>query len=124
MPSNAWRELFFAAVSGGPPVAALAIFCSKSTRAASRLTIVTGGVGSSLGKGLAAAMTCLAVFAVFVRLDIVQFLEAYVAIYICSAIVGVVLMIRGPFRLAHEVAGLPEAAPHQLSGESAVPTSR
>jgi O-antigen/teichoic acid export membrane protein len=57
-----------------------------------------------IGMGLAAAMTCLAVFAVFVRLDIVQFLEAYVAIYSCSAIVGVVLMIRGPFRLAHEVA--------------------
>ncbi len=57
-----------------------------------------------IGMGLAAAMTCLAVFAVFTRLDIVQFLETYVFIYSCSAITGVVLMIRGPFRLAYEAA--------------------
>ncbi len=55
-----------------------------------------------IGIGLAAAMTCLGVFAIAVRLDIVQFLEAYVVIYGCSALAAVVLMIRGPFRLAHE----------------------
>jgi hypothetical protein len=69
-----------------------------------------------IGIGLAAAMTCLAIFAVFAGLDIVQFLEAYVAIYSCSAIVAVVLMIRGPFRLAHEVA--------ISSGKILAPTTR
>ena len=64
-----------------------------------------------IGMAVMAAMTGVGVFAVFAHLDIVQFLEAYVAVYTCGAIAAVVLMIRGPIRLAHEVAALPEA-PH------------
>jgi len=64
-----------------------------------------------IGMAVMAAMTGVGVFAVFAHLDIVQFLEAYVAVYTCGAIAAVVLMIRGPIRLAHEVAALPEAAP-------------
>jgi hypothetical protein len=64
-----------------------------------------------IGMAVVAAMTGVGVFAVFAHLDIVQFLEAYVAVYTCGAIAAVVLMIRGPIRLAHEVAALPQA-PH------------
>ena len=64
-----------------------------------------------IGMGVVAAMTGVGAFAVLAHLDIVQFLEAYVAVYTCGAIAAVVLMIRGPIRLAHEVAALPEAAP-------------
>jgi hypothetical protein len=62
-----------------------------------------------IGMAVVAAMTGVGVFAVFAHLDIVQFLEAYVAVYTCGAIAAVVLMIRGPIRLAHEVAALPQA---------------
>ena len=62
-----------------------------------------------IGMAVVAAMTAVGIFAVFAHLDIVQFLEAYVAVYTCGAIAAVVLMIRGPIRLAHEVAALPEA---------------
>jgi hypothetical protein len=62
-----------------------------------------------IGMAVVAAMTGVGIFAVFAHLDIVQFLEAYVAVYTCGAIAAVVLMIRGPIRLAHEVAALPEA---------------
>src|ERR1700690_961609 len=64
-----------------------------------------------IGMGVVAAMTGVGVFAVLAHLDIVQFLEAYAAVYTCGAIAAVVLMIRGPIRLAHEVVALPEAAP-------------
>ena len=64
-----------------------------------------------IGMAVVAAMTGVGVFAVFAHLDIVQVLEAYVAVYTCGAIAAVVLMIRGPIRLAHEVAALPQA-PH------------
>jgi O-antigen/teichoic acid export membrane protein len=57
-----------------------------------------------IGIGVAVAMTGIGVVAVLAHLDIVQFLEAYVAVYSCGAIAAVVLTIRGPIRLAHEVA--------------------
>jgi hypothetical protein len=60
--------------------------------------------------GMVAAMTGVGALAVLAHLDIVQFLEAYVAVYCCAAIASMVLMIRGPIRLAHEVAALPQAA--------------
>jgi len=63
-----------------------------------------------IGMGLVAAMTGVGAIAVFAHLDIVQFLEAYVAVYCCAAIASMVLMVRGPIRLAHEVAILPQAA--------------
>jgi hypothetical protein len=65
-----------------------------------------------IGMGVVAAMTGVGVYAVLAHIDIVQFLELYVAVYTCGAAAAVVLMIRGPIRLAHEVAALPEAAPH------------
>jgi hypothetical protein len=57
-----------------------------------------------IGMAVAVATTGVGAFAILAHLDIVQFLEAYVAVYSCGAIAAVVLMIRGPFRLAHEVA--------------------
>ena len=63
-----------------------------------------------IGMGLAAAMTAVGAYAVLTHLDIVQFLEAYTAVYACAALATVVLMVRGPIRLAHQVAALPQAA--------------
>ena len=63
-----------------------------------------------IGMGVVAAMTSVGVYAVLAHIDIVQFLELYVAVYTCGAAAAVVLMIRGPIRLAHQVAALPEAA--------------
>ncbi|MGH6727393.1 MAG: hypothetical protein ACREB8_12735 [Pseudolabrys sp.] len=63
-----------------------------------------------IGMGVIVAMTGVAALAVVAHLDIVQFLEAYVAVYTCGAMAAVVLMIRGPIRLAHQVTGLPQVA--------------
>ena len=65
-----------------------------------------------IGIGVAAAMTGVGAYAIFAHIDIVQFLELYVAVYTCGAVAAVVLMIRGPIRLAHQVAALPQAARH------------
>ncbi len=56
-------------------------------------------------------MPGVAAFTVIGHLDIVQFLEAYAAVYACGAVAAVVLMIRGPIRLAHEIVVQPEVAP-------------
>jgi hypothetical protein len=61
--------------------------------------------------GVVAALTLVAATAVLAHLDIVQFLNAYAAVYTCGAIATVGLMIRGPIRLAHEVSGTPAVAP-------------
>lgn len=53
--------------------------------------------------GLVGVMTVMAGMAVWTHFDILQFLNAYAAIYTCGAIATVGLMIRGPIRLAHEV---------------------
>jgi len=60
---------------------------------------------------VAAALTAVAAFAVYAHFDIVQFLNAYAAVYTCGALVTVGLMIRGPIRLAYEVGGAPAVAP-------------
>ncbi|HUI14607.1 MAG TPA: hypothetical protein VL048_14190 [Xanthobacteraceae bacterium] len=54
--------------------------------------------------GLVGAMTVMAGVALWTHFDIVQFLNAYAAIYTCGALATVALMIRGPIRLAHDVA--------------------
>lgn len=54
--------------------------------------------------GVAAALTAVAALAVWAHFDIVQFLNAYAAVYSCGAIATVGLMIRGPIRLAHVTA--------------------
>jgi len=64
-----------------------------------------------IGMCVVVAMTSVAAFAVIGHLDIVQFLEAYAAVYACGAVAAVVLMIRGPIRLAHQIVALPEVAP-------------
>jgi O-antigen/teichoic acid export membrane protein len=61
-----------------------------------------------IGMGMVVAMTGVAACAILAHFDIVQFLEAYAAVYSCGAIAAVVLMIRGPIRLAHQVAALPD----------------
>lgn len=63
-----------------------------------------------IGMGVVAAMTGVGAFALLTHLDIVQFLEAYVAVYACGAIAAVVLMVRGPIKLAHDVTGLRQSA--------------
>jgi len=57
-----------------------------------------------IGTGVVVAMTGVGIIAVLGHLDIVQFLEGYVAVYTCGALAAVVLMIRGPIKLAHQVA--------------------
>jgi len=63
-----------------------------------------------IGMGVVTAMTGVGALAVVAHFDIVQFLEGYVAVYACGAAIAVVLMIRGPIRLAHQVTGLPQVA--------------
>ncbi len=77
-----------------------------------------------IGMGVVAAMTGVGAFAVLAHIDIVQFLEGYTAVYACGALATVVLMIRGPIRLAYEVAPAPAAAPRKLSDGTAAPAIR
>ena len=63
-----------------------------------------------IGIGVTVAMTGLGAFALLSHIDIVQFLETYTVVYACGAMTAVVLMIRGPIRLAHQITALPEAA--------------
>ena len=77
-----------------------------------------------IGMAVVTAMTGVGAYAVLAHIDIVQFLEAYVAVYTCGAVAAVVLMIRGPIRLAHEVAAVPGAAPRKLSDGKAAPATR
>jgi hypothetical protein len=64
-----------------------------------------------IGMGVVAAMTGVGAITIMAHLDFVQFLQAYVAVYACGAATAVVLMIRGPIRLAHMAVAMPEAAP-------------
>ena len=59
---------------------------------------------------VAAALTVTAGVAVWTGFDIVQFLNAYTAVYTCGAIATIGLMIRGPVRLAHEGTAAPSSA--------------
>ena len=63
-----------------------------------------------VGMGAVVAMTCVAVYAFAVPLNIVQFLEAYTVVYACGALAAIVLMIRGPIRRAYGVPGTPKVA--------------
>jgi len=58
-----------------------------------------------------AGQTIVAAFVVWTHSDIIQFLNAYAAVYGCGAIATVGLMIRGPIRLAHVAPGTPAIAP-------------
>lgn len=62
-----------------------------------------------IGMGVAAGMTGVGAFAIVAQLDIVQFLQAYTAVYACGAVASMVLMIRGPIRLAYAAEPMPEA---------------
>jgi len=64
-----------------------------------------------IGMCVVAAMTCVGTITIFAHLSFVQFLQAYVAVYACGAATAVVLMIRGPIRLAHVGTAMPEVAP-------------
>lgn len=55
--------------------------------------------------GVAIALSVAAAFAVWDHFDIMQFLNAYAAVYTCGAIATIALMIRGPIRQAHVVTG-------------------
>ncbi|MGC1779444.1 MAG: hypothetical protein WBB34_16025 [Xanthobacteraceae bacterium] len=62
--------------------------------------------------GVATTLTIAAALAVWTHLDIVQFLNAYTAVYTCGAIATVGLMIRGPIRGAHAVLpAIPQITP-------------
>jgi len=63
-----------------------------------------------MGIGVSAAMTGLGATAVLAHLDIVQFLQAYAAIYACGALASVVLTIRGPVKLAYGPMPVPQSA--------------
>jgi O-antigen/teichoic acid export membrane protein len=53
-----------------------------------------------LGLVVVVAMTFVAAYAFLGKIDIIRFLEAYAVVYSCGALAAVVLMIRGPIRLA------------------------
>jgi hypothetical protein len=63
-----------------------------------------------IGIAVAAAMVAVGAFAVTAHLDIVHFLQAYAAVYVCGAAAAVVTMVRGPFRLAHAGTGVAQPA--------------
>jgi hypothetical protein len=63
-----------------------------------------------IGVSVAVAMTGVAFVAFANRFDIVQFLEAYTAVYACGALAAAVLMIRGPIRSAYGFAAAPKVA--------------
>ena len=63
-----------------------------------------------IGMGVVAAMIGVGAITVLAHLDFVHFLQAYVAVYACGAATAVVLMIRGPIRLAHVAPVLPQTA--------------
>jgi len=63
-----------------------------------------------IGMGVAAAMTAVGAYAIATHLNIVSFLEAYAAVYVCGAMAAAIMMIRGPFRLAHEPAPVAQPA--------------
>ena len=62
------------------------------------------------GRGVAAAMAALGAFAIATHLDLVHFLQAYAAVYVCAAVAATVMMIRGPFRLAYRGAAIAQPA--------------
>ena len=62
-----------------------------------------------IGMGVAAAMAVLGGYAIVTHLDIVHFLQAYAAVYVGAATAATIIMIRGPFRLAHQ--SVPAAQP-------------
>ena len=58
-----------------------------------------------IGMAVVAAMTAVAVLAFARGFDIVQFLEAYAAVYTCGALAAAVQVVRGPIRHAFDGAG-------------------
>ncbi len=52
--------------------------------------------------GLVVAMTGVAALTLWAHLDIVQFLNAFAAVYTCGALIAIAFMIRGPIRLSQE----------------------
>ena len=91
----------------------IVLLCANLTQMVAHSVLVHNGYFrevARIGMAVVVAMTGVGTMAVIAHFDIVLFLEAYVAVYTCGAIAAVVLMIRGPFRLAHDVAVVPEAA--------------
>ena len=60
---------------------------------------------------MVAAMIGVVALTIWAHFDILQFLNAYAAVYSCGAFVAVAMMIRGPIRLAHEIGGAPRVVP-------------
>ena len=91
----------------------IVLLCANLTQMVAHSVLVHNGYFrevARIGMAVVAAMTGVGTISVLAHFDIVQFLEAYVAVYTCGTIAAVVLMIRGPFRLAHDVPAVPEAA--------------
>jgi hypothetical protein len=63
-----------------------------------------------IGIAVAGSMVVVGAFAIAAHLDIVHFLQAYAAVYVCGAAAAVATMVRGPFRLAHAAAAVPQPA--------------
>jgi len=77
-----------------------------------------------LGLCNVAAMTGVGALAVFAHLDIVGFLEAYAAVYAGGALGSLLIMIRGPIRLAYESHAGKRVTPPISARSVAVPGSR
>ena len=93
------------------PILIVLIFANLMQMVSASVLVHNGyfKVVARLGIGVAVAMTAVGGYALLAHLDIVRFLEAYAAVYACGALTSVVLMIRGPFRLAHEAMPVPVA---------------
>jgi uncharacterized membrane protein len=63
-----------------------------------------------IGIAVAGSMVIVGAFAIAAHLDIVHFLQAYAAVYVCGAAAAVATMVRGPFRLAHAGAAVAQPA--------------
>jgi len=95
------------------PVLIMLLF-GNLTQMVSHSVLVHTGFFKDVGRisfGVAAALTAVAALAVWAHFDVVQFLNAYAAVYSCGAIATVGLMIRGPIRLAQVTAAAPTVAP-------------
>lgn len=103
-------ERLFAVLLGSaatmPPAATpilVALLCANLIQMVTHSVLVHNGYFKDvarLGVVMTAAMTAVAAFAFLRHTDIIGFLQAYAAVYGCGALAALVLMIRGPFRLA------------------------
>lgn len=96
------------------PILIVLIFASMAKMVANSVLVHNGFFRevARIGVAVMAAMAVLGIYTLAVRLDFIPFLQAFAAVYTCGAVASVVMMIRGPIRLAY-AGGKSAAAPLQ-----------